>query len=164
MQGLRIDRLPRALASAGAALVLVALAVAEVSAQTSETAGEFWPALDAHAQVGSNVRLLGWGELKKGEDFPYQQGDLGAGVGYQWKRFTKPHLENIDPDKESLLVAGVGYEYLRTIQSGKDSQEDRFAVQVTPRFRPPAEFLLTDRNRVEFRWVNGNIRRGIATG
>ncbi len=62
---------------------------------------------------------MGWGELKKGEDFPYQQGDLGAGVGYQWKRFTKPHLENVDPDKESLLVAGVGYEYLRTIQSGK---------------------------------------------
>ena len=53
-------------------------------------------------------------------------------------------------------MAGVGYEYIRTIQSGKDQYEDRLALQVTPRFRPPDDFLLTDRNRVEFRWVNGD--------
>ena len=129
---------------------------AAAGAQTTETAGEFWPGVDVHAQLRSNFRVLAWSELKKGEDFPYQQVNLGTGLAYQWKRFQKPHLENIDPDKESFLVVGVGYEYLRTIQSGKDSYEDRLAVQVTPRYRPPAEFLLTDRNRVEFRWVNGD--------
>jgi hypothetical protein len=138
-----------------AGIVLLAVLDASAAGQTSQTTGEFWPAVDVHGQLGPNLRLLGWAELKEGEDFPYQQGDIGVGLGYQWKRFTRPHLQNIDPDKESILVAGVGYEYLRTIQSGQDSQEDRLAVQVTPRYRPPADFLLTDRNRVEFRWVNG---------
>jgi hypothetical protein len=109
-----------------------------------------------HAQLRSDLRLLAFGGLKKGEDFPYQQGNIGAGIGYQWKRFTNPHSENIDPDKENFLVTGVGYEYLRTIQSGQDKHEDRLAFEATPRFRPPADFLLTDRNRVEFRWVDGD--------
>ncbi len=123
--------------------------------QGSETAAEFWPAVDVHSQLRSNLRLLTFAELKKGEDSPYQQVDVGAGIGYQWKRFTTPHTGNIDPDNENFLVAGVGYEYLRTIQSGQDKHEDRLAVEATPRFRPPADFLLTDRNRVEFRWVDG---------
>jgi len=137
--------------------VLFGLVRASAGAQTPQTtAGEFWPAVDVHDQLLSNVRLLGFGELKKGENSPYQQADIGAGIGYQWGRFTNPHLKSIDPDKENFLVTGAGYEYLRTIQSGKDTQEDRLVVQATPRYRPPAEFLLTDRNRVEFRWVDGN--------
>jgi hypothetical protein len=141
---------------AAAGLAVLAAVASHAAAQTPETAGEFWPALDIHNQLGSDVRLLGFAGLKKGEDFPYQQGDLGAGIAYQWKRFTRPHLGDIDPDKESIVVAGAGYEYIRTIQSGQDQYENRIAVQLTPRYRPPADFLLTDRNRVEFRWVNGD--------
>jgi hypothetical protein len=141
---------------AAAGLAILAALASHAAGQTPETAGEFWPAADIHAQFRDNLRLEGFGGLKKGEDFSYQQADVGVGLGYQWKRFTGPHLENIDPDKESFLVAGVGYEYIRTIQPGKDQDEDRIAIQVTPRFRPPADFLLTDRNRVEFRWVNGD--------
>lgn len=70
-------------------------------------------------------------------------------------KISQLHLANIDPDKEHSLVAGVGYEYLETIQSGGPKRENRIAVQATPRFRPPSDFIVEDRNRVEFRWVNG---------
>ena len=50
---------------------------------------------------------------------------------------------------------GAGYQYSETIQSGPPSHEDRMIVQLTPQYRPGAGFFLADRNRVEFRWVNG---------
>jgi hypothetical protein len=138
-----------------ASLFALVGAGAAASGQTSDTSGEFWPEVDLHAQLHSKVRLLTFGGLKKGEEFPYQQWNVGTGIGYQWWRFARDHEPNLDPDKENYLVTGVGYEYLRTIQSGKDSSEDRIALEAIPRFRPGAGILLEDRNRFEFRWVDG---------
>ncbi len=138
-----------------AGVALLACLSARASGQTPETAREFWPTVDIHAQLGSNVRLLTFGGLEKGADFAYQQWFVGTGFGYQWERFSKPHPVNIDSDKEHVLVAGVGYEYLETIQPGSTKRENRLAVEATPRFRPPLDLLVSDRNRVEFRWVNG---------
>jgi hypothetical protein len=50
----------------------------------------------------------------------------------------------------------VGYEYLRTTQNDQTKSENRIIIQATPRYIPGAGFLLTDRNRIEFRWVNGS--------
>ena len=88
-----------------AVLMLVIVTGATGSAQDNDnTVGEFWPEADAHIQFPKNWRLLGFVGLKKGEDFPYQQIYAGFGLGYQWKRITRPHPENIDPDKEHTFV------------------------------------------------------------
>ncbi|HTO88984.1 MAG TPA: DUF2490 domain-containing protein [Thermoanaerobaculia bacterium] len=150
------DCLRRALANAAAGLALLASLAARASGQTNETSGAFWPTANLYTQLAPSVRLLVFGELKRDGDFPYQQGDIGAGLGYRWKSFTQPHLASIDPDKEYFLVTAAGYEFLRTIQSGPELHEDRIAVEATPRFRPPENFLIADRNRIEFRWVDGN--------
>jgi hypothetical protein len=149
-------RLRRALPAAAAATLFLVLLAPGAAAETPETAGAFWPTIDLHAQLRSNIRLLAFGELKKDQDVPYQQADFGAGIAYQWKRFSRPHLLNIDPDKEHFLVAGIGYEHLRTFQPGSDSFENRLVVAATPRVRPVRALLLEDRNRIEFRWVDGD--------
>jgi hypothetical protein len=110
---------------------------------------------DATSVRPSAQRLLPFVGLKKGEDFPYQQLYAGVGLGYQWKEITKTHPENIDPDKEHTFVFGGGYERLQTVNSGKTSYENRLALQVVAGFRPASRLLLSDRNRGEFRWVNG---------
>jgi hypothetical protein len=141
-----------------AGLTLIAFFCLRTSAQSQSdtTNGEFWPAADFHIQLPDNYRLLGFVESKRGEDFPYQQLDLGIGLGYQWKKIRKPHLKNIDPDKEHSFLFGGGYEYLRTLQAGKNtSYENRLVLEGLPRFRPVSRLLVSDRNRVEFRWVNG---------
>ena len=139
-----------------AALVLVtSMGITAWAQDYDNTVGEFWPAAEAHVQFPEDWRLLGFVGLKKGEDFPYQQIYAGIGLGYQWKQITKPHLENIDPDKEHKFVFGGGYERLQTVSSGKTSYENRLVLQVVAGFRPASRLLLSDRNRVEFRWVNG---------
>ena len=141
---------------AGLTLIAVFCLPARGQSQADATNGEFWPALDVHIQLPDHYRLLGFVESKKGEDFSYQQLDAGLGFGYQWKRFSKPHLENIDPDKEYTLVLGGGYEYLRTLQAGKNtSYENRLVLEAFPGFRPASRLLVRDRNRVEFNWTNG---------
>ena len=132
---------------------MIAILSLPVSAQ-SQTAGEFWPAIDVHYQFADSLRLLGFAGLKKGEEGHQQQWNTGLGLGYQWKDISKPHLKNIDPDKERTLLFGAGYEYLRTV-SQKPKSEDRFVLEAVPGFRPLSRLLVRDRNRVEFRWVNG---------
>lgn len=99
--------------------------------------------------------MLAFVGLKKGEEFPYQQLNAGVGLGYQWKTISKPHLVNIDPDKEHLFLFGGGYERLQTLQSGTESYENRMVLQALAGFRPTSRWYVSDRNRVEFRWVNG---------
>ena len=141
---------------AGLTLAAVFCLRARGQSQADTTNGEFWPAADVYIQLPDSYRLLGFVESKRGQDFPYQQLDLGIGLGYQWKRISKLHLKNIDPDKEHSFLFGGGYEYLRTLQAGKNtSYENRLVLEGLPRFRPVSRLLASDRNRVEFRWVNG---------
>ena len=121
--------------------------------QTS--ASEFWPQVNAQFNLPRQFRVTGYTGLQNSEGFPYQQIFGGANVGYQWKRITKLHIQNSDSDKEHTLVFAGGYEYLHTLSSGSPKNENRPMLQVTLSRRPWSPLLLSDRNRVEFRWVNG---------
>ena len=99
--------------------------------------------------------MLAFVGLKKGEDFAYQELNAGVGLGYQWRQISRPHLENIDPDKEHNFLFGGGYERIDTLQSGTMGDENRVVLQALAGFRPASRVYLSDRNRVEFRWVNG---------
>jgi len=120
----------------------------------SLTETQVTPEVDAHWQLPSQLRVLGFAGLQQGVDYSYQQWYAAAALGYQFKPFLFPHVENIDPDKEHYFLFGAGYEYLRTLQSGKTKDENRITVDITPGFRLPGEFLIRDRNWFEFRWIN----------
>ncbi len=129
--------------------VLSALLAFSAAAQTPETSGAFWPALDVHVPFAPGLKLLAFGELKTDEDFPNRQVNAGASLGYQWSRMTKPHRVNNDSDKEKFLVSAARYEHLETIQSGSDRFENRILFDATPRFRPAApERLRPGRERL----------------
>jgi hypothetical protein len=101
------------------------------------------------------TRLQVYGELENGEEFPFYQWKTGATLSYRAKRIFKPHRADIDDENEYIVNLGVGYEYIHTIQSDKTKSENRIYIQATPRYLPGKGFLVQDRNRVEFRWING---------
>ena len=70
------------------------------------------------------------------------------------KPILKPHRRDINENNEHYLVFAAGYEYLHTVQNGRKTIENRIIAQATPRVLF-AGVLLSDRNRTEFRWVNG---------
>ena len=137
-------------------MALGALTAPPAHAQAPATGGQVWSTGNVWLQLPSRFRLLATGEVNAGTDYSYQQWSGGIGVGYQWKRVSKlAHMVNINSDKESRAVVGVGYEYLWTDQEGATTAEDRVIVDVTPRYRPKSHWLLDSRNRAEFRWVDG---------
>jgi hypothetical protein len=123
--------------------------------QPTLTESEFAPEVDAHIQLRSQLRILALAGGEQGIGYPFQQWYTGAGLGYQFKSILRPHIENIDPDKEHYFLFGAGYEFLRSTQSGKINTENRFTIDLTPNYRLPGEFLVRDRNWIELRWING---------
>lgn len=136
-------------------LVLLMLTVSMAQAQTPAAEIEVWPKLSVSVELRPQTRLEIFGQRQNGEDFPYLQWNVGAMVSYRMKRIVRRHETDIDDENEHVLVLGAGYEYLQTTQSGNTKRENRIVFQGTGRHRPGAGFLLTDRNRIEFRWVNG---------
>ena len=137
----------------GTSLVFICCSQAASQSQTSETEALVWPEVDGHLQLPLQMRVLVFSGLEQGDNVPFQQWYAAAALGYQFKPILREHLINIDPDKEHYLVFGGGYEFLRTTQSGRSKDEKRVTVDITPAFRFPAEFLVRDRNYIEFRWI-----------
>ncbi len=137
------------------ALVAIFCSRATAQSETSGTETQVWPEVDAHYELPSNLRVLAFTGLEQGVDFPYQQWYAAAALGYQLKPILRPHLENIDPDKERYFLFGGGYEFLRTVKSGRLTDENRITLDGTFGFRPTARFLVRDRNWVELRWIDG---------
>jgi len=139
----------------GTAVLLIFCASAAGQSSTSSTENEAWPEADAHVQLPYNLRVLSFVGLEQAAGYPFQQWYVAAGIGRQFKPILRPHWKNIDPDKEHFLLLGVGYDYLRTTQSGRVLSENRVTFDVTPSLRPASRLLLRDRSWVELRWING---------
>ena len=138
----------------GLSLTIVSWSGAAGQSATSSTENEAWPEADFHVQLPSNWRVLSFVGLEQAAGYPFQQWYVAAGIGRQFKPILRPHWENIDPDKEHSFLLGVGYEYLRTTQSGKEFDENRVTFDMTPSLRPKPRLLLRDRNWIELRWIN----------
>jgi hypothetical protein len=139
----------------GICLLLTFCSRAAGQSAMSSTETKVWPEVDVHIQLPANWRVLAFTGVAQGVGYPYQQWYEAAALGYQFKPILKPHIENIDPDKEHYLVFGGGYEFLRTIQTGEIHHENRITIDGTPGFRLPGQMLVRDRNWIELRWMDG---------
>lgn len=142
--------------AAGLAALLIVGATAVASAQDSSTAGAVWPKLSARYQWPSKLSQTLYVEIKNEASNESQQFGAGTDLSYQVKAIKRPHLRNVDPSKEHAYVFDVGYEYLDTQDDGTPKYENRLKAQATGRHRPSASILIEDRNRFEFRWVDGD--------
>lgn len=125
-------------------------------AQTTTPANEFWPAINATFDLHSRVGVQVYAEKHNGEDVSLVQWKVGTLLSYRLKRILKTHREDIDEENEYNLVIAGGYEFVQTDQNvSSTKREHRVIVQSTPKYTPGAGFLLQNRNRAEFRWVDG---------
>jgi Protein of unknown function (DUF2490) len=138
-------------------LVLFALRTLKttsVAGETQDTGWEYRPKVTAAVELLPRTGIETWGELQHGLNFSFQRWRGGAILNRRMKPILKPHRRDIDENNEHYLVFGAGYEYLHTVQNGSTNIENRIIAQTTPRVLF-AGVLLSDRNRTEFRWVNG---------
>ena len=133
----------------GLCLLVVAISSQATRAQESTTPGQFWPAIDVYINLKPTVRLyfldavsksVEDGEVRNAEAFEAQ---IGAHIDY----IPNTHV-----------ILRTGYRFGRSVGSTSEPfKEHRFLTEQTLRTLLPVGLLLSDRNREEFRFVNGDF-------
>lgn len=139
------------------ALVLVFAALLKatmVAGQVSATVWEARPKLVSAIDLLPRTRLETWVESQQGLDFSFQRWRTGGLLNRRIKPILNLRLRDIDEDNDNYLVIGGGYEYLHTVARGHLTIDNTIIAYATPHILF-AGLLLSDRNRSEFRWING---------
>lgn len=126
--------------------ILIVAFGSNANAQTDSISKEFWPSFKVHFDL-PRARLQLSFERHDGEDAKKLQSKFGAMFTFRMKRIVKNPLTEVDSEERYYVTVGAGYEHLQP------SGENRLVIQATPRYRPGAGFLVTDRSRMEFRWL-----------
>ena len=133
-------------------ICLIVLCGAAVEAQTPNADPQVWPAVNFNFDLRPKLRLQLSQGLEAGD--AYRQWSTGVMLSYRVKRLLIPHRRDNDEENHHTPIIAGGYEYLRTSQNGKIKNENRIVLSTTARFTEGG-FVLSDRNRTEFRWVDG---------
>ena len=133
-------------------LVLVAVALPlPASAQILE----FLPEVDVYTKLTPATRF--WFQAKQTrEDGAPTQAEIGPSFDFYVKHLDKLKLLTVfdlDDSKQQLLVLSVGYRYL---PSPGNPSENRILLMATPNLPLKGGVLVSDRNRLEINFTNGN--------
>jgi hypothetical protein len=122
----------------------------------SEQTIQFWPEVDTYFKLDPKFRLsfIATTTQEAGSTVGSEFGvnlDIFVKPLFKLKRFT---VFQLDESKSRLLTFLAGYHYL---PSSDGSNESRVLVEATPRFPLKAGILVSDRSRVDLRWVSGDF-------
>lgn len=129
--------------------MLVAISSQAIRAQEPTTQKEFWPEIDVFIHLKPNVRLYLLGTVSKS----VEDGEVRNAQAFEAQ--IGAHIDYI-PNEHVILR--TGYRFGRAVGSNSDPfREHRFLTEQTLRTMLPGELLLSDRNREDFRFVNGDF-------
>jgi hypothetical protein len=139
------------------ALLLCCLSVAVCAdALAQSTQNEIRPELRIYRQQGEILRF----ELDAsatGDQSAHQwQGNITLFVQAAMRPVFRRQLrERPDTFRNKYLTFGVGYRRRNTLTEGNSTAENRILLDLTSRYRLPWQLLISDRNRGEFRFIQG---------
>jgi hypothetical protein len=137
--------------------LLLIFFVYKALAQNTETVNEFDPGISVAIDLNRRVRLDFFAGRDKSEEIGAGKEKIGAGISFRTKPVFKHFLDSLDTDKQHRLVIRTSYEYWRGSESGKKTLDEHIlAVEGTFRWAFRHGVLLSNRHRVEFRWVNAD--------
>jgi hypothetical protein len=136
------------------ALPFLTAVVASGQVPPGQTVWEARPKLVSAVDLLPRTRLETWIEFQEGLDFSFHRWRTGGLIDRRLKPFLNLRLRDIDEDSNHFLAVAAGHEYLHTIDQGSLTIENRIIAQATPHI-VLSGITLANRNRTEFRWVNG---------
>ena len=132
----------------GLCLLLVATCSQATRAQ-EPTPKQFWPEIDVYINLKPKVRLFFLGTVSKSTE---------DGEGFRGRAFEAQIGAHIDYIPNHHVILRAGYRFGTSIGSDDDSfKEHRFLTEQTLRKMLPGDLLLSDRNREDFRFVDGDF-------
>ena len=135
-------------------LLLLLICGGRVSAQ-DQVARQFDPGVIVDIDAGKYRYDIYVGREKSEE---LEAGDtlVGAGASFRAKPIFKSFLDSLDTDKQHVLVISLGYEFRSGGENEMSSKTHTAMADGTLRYAFPKKILMSDRNRFELRWVDGD--------
>ena len=125
-------------------VVLLSCSAATVFCQEqSETENELWPEVTVYIPINKKFRLFFLGTVSKARETRESfEGQVGAHVDYFYNDW---------------VTLRAGYRYGFGLGSNEEFREHRLVTEQSFRKKIKRSILLTDRNRQDWRWVNGDF-------
>jgi len=144
------------------ALLLVGLLLSFTSSAqdtTSQSAQQLWPEVDVFYKLNQRFRLFALVSGTKLDKSYYSEGAFAMHLDY----FAFPAFRKINPGIDStrgyFMWMRAGYYYSATTPSAKkQSIENTIQTEVNNRFYPGWHTMITLRNRLDWRFINGELK------
>jgi hypothetical protein len=135
---------------------LAALIFASVLPAGAQTQRQFWPEVKVFVSVNEAVRFISKASMNRDRDTSYREGTFGYFLDVAMKPvFRRKLREREDVFRRRFLTFRGGVQYTTGLASGDARREKRGLIEFTGRYPLPAQFVATDRNRGEFRFIRG---------
>ena len=119
-------------------------------------ANQLWPEVSTYVKLNDSVRFYFLSTTVK-EERESSEWEFGPNLDFFFKPLRKKPKWTVfplDESKSRYLMVRVGYRYILSV-TGEGPGEHRGVLEVTPRYPMPHGVLLSDRDRVDFRWIGG---------
>lgn len=118
-------------------------------AQETNTRNEFWPEINVYINVKPKVRLFLLGTVSKS----VEDGEIRNAQSFEAQ--VGAHIDYIPNDH---IILRAGYRFGTSVgDTDSPYKEHRILTEQTLRKLLPGDLLLSDRNREDFRFVNGDF-------
>ena len=119
----------------------------------AQTETNYWPEAQVHHKLNEQFRIRIVAGITRSQAFAGQkdgfvEGDLDIGLKDIRRRIKEP-----DPHKGKYLSMRLGYSYHENFSDENPPPEHRTILEFTGRSPLPSHFLLSERNRMEFRSI-----------
>jgi hypothetical protein len=140
-----------------AASIVLLIAAAVLGAQSSAAVNQLDPGVTVDFDINERFKLMLYTGREKSEEIGSSKWKVGGGLSVRLKPLFKLRiLDQLDADKQHVLVVAALYEHSRASDAGSTKLENKIMLDATFRWAFPHKFMLSDRNRSEFRWINGD--------
>jgi len=115
-----------------------------------------WPEVDAYFQLNSDVRVSIFDAATR-ENRQGTSAEIGPNIDFFFKPLVKLKritIFELDQSKNRLVMLRLGYRYMPTTDG---PTEHRGIVEATARYPLVRGVLLSDRNRLDLRYIDGEL-------
>jgi hypothetical protein len=115
--------------------------------------GEFLPEINFHAKLDSNVRFVFQAKETRENGIP-TQAQIGPSMEFYWRPLKNLISNGVDEAKNRFILLSFGYRYLPAADA---PATNRILLMATPRFPLMSKLVVSDRNRGELNFSNGEL-------
>ena len=131
-----------------------------LKAQDNSVQKQIWPELEAYYRLNERFRLYGLISGTKSNS-EYTDGTAGIYIDYfalPWLGHRRNETEMSDTARGYYLWFRMGYSYSASPPGDKPKSINIYETEVDNNYYLPEKIVLIVRNRIDWRWVNGDFQ------